>query len=74
MGSNIVDMFNSGTVLITGSTGFLGKLLTEKLLRSCKGTTNIAIIVRSKKGLTAEQRATNMYNEKVSTVYVIVFF
>ncbi|XP_050437093.1 fatty acyl-CoA reductase wat-like [Adelges cooleyi] len=65
MGSNIVDMFNSGTVLITGSTGFLGKLLTEKLLRSCKGTTNIAIIVRSKKGLTAEQRATNMYNEKM---------
>ncbi|XP_050421309.1 fatty acyl-CoA reductase 1-like [Adelges cooleyi] len=64
MGSNIVDMFNGGTVLITGSTGFLGKLLTEKLLRSCEKT-NIAIIVRSKKGLTAEQRTTKMYNENL---------
>ncbi|XP_050436156.1 fatty acyl-CoA reductase 1-like isoform X5 [Adelges cooleyi] len=65
MSSNIVDVYNGGTILITGSTGFLGKLLTEKLLRSSKGIKNIAIIVRDKNGLSAKQRAANMYEEKI---------
>ncbi|VVC34007.1 Male sterility, NAD-binding,NAD(P)-binding domain [Cinara cedri] len=61
----ITDTFNDGTILITGSTGFLGKILTDKLLRSCGLLKTIAVLVRNKRGLTAEQRMTDMYNQVV---------
>lgn len=64
---NIADTFRDGTVLVTGGTGFLGKLLTEKLLRSCD-VKNIAVLVRSKRGLTAEQRISTIYQQNVSTL------
>lgn len=63
---NITDTFNDGVFLITGCTGFLGKILTDKLLRSCSHLKTIAVIVRNKKGLTAEQRMMDMYNQVVS--------
>ncbi|CAI6362216.1 unnamed protein product [Macrosiphum euphorbiae] len=62
METGIVESFGNGTVLITGSTGFLGKMLTEKLLRSCQ-VDSIAILVRSKKGLSASQRVTEIYKQ-----------
>lgn len=65
MMANITDTFMDGTVLITGSTGFLGKILTEKLLRSCS-LKNIAVLVRSKNGFTAEQRMADVYKQVVS--------
>ncbi|KAL4090330.1 hypothetical protein QTP88_025189 [Uroleucon formosanum] len=64
MESSIVDSFRNGTVLITGSTGFLGKILTEKLLRCCS-VNSIAILVRSKKGLSVSQRVTDMYKQSL---------
>ncbi|XP_050536683.1 fatty acyl-CoA reductase wat-like [Daktulosphaira vitifoliae] len=65
MKSNIVDTFNSNTILITGSTGFLGKLLMEKLLRTCPGITNIVVIIRSKKNSSADNRALETYEGTV---------
>ncbi|XP_060876849.1 fatty acyl-CoA reductase wat-like [Metopolophium dirhodum] len=62
METGIVESFGNGTVLITGSTGFLGKMLTEKLLRSCP-VDSIAILVRSKKGLSASQRVAEIYKQ-----------
>ncbi|VVC26724.1 Male sterility, NAD-binding,NAD(P)-binding domain,Fatty acyl-CoA reductase, C-terminal [Cinara cedri] len=64
MQSNVAETFRNGTALVTGCTGVLGKLLTEKLLRSCPVKT-IAIIVRNKKEFTAEQRAENIYKETI---------
>ncbi|XP_015366451.1 PREDICTED: fatty acyl-CoA reductase 1-like [Diuraphis noxia] len=58
----IAETFRNGTFLITGSTGFLGKILTEKLLRSCPVKT-IAILVRSKKGFNASQRVADIYKQ-----------
>jgi len=66
METSILDTFRDGTVLITGSTGFIGKLLTEKLLRSCN-LKNVAVLVRRKKGLSGEQRMADIYNQAVST-------
>lgn len=68
MEQSITETFKNGTVFITGSTGFLGKLLTEKLLRSCF-VKNIAILVRSKKGFNANQRVADIYKQTVSTKY-----
>lgn len=65
METNISETFRNGTVLVTGSTGFLGKILTEKLLRSCP-VKNIALLVRSKKGFTTNQRVADVYKHDVS--------
>ncbi|KAE9537970.1 hypothetical protein AGLY_005942 [Aphis glycines] len=61
---SITDTFKDGVVFITGITGFLGKILVEKLLRSCDVKT-IAVIVRCKKGLTASQRAADTFKQAV---------
>jgi len=70
METSIAESFENGTVLITGSTGFLGKMLTEKLLRSCP-VDSIAILVRSKKGLSANQRVKEIYKQSVSIQYFL---
>lgn len=62
---SITDTFKDGVVFITGITGFLGKILVEKLLRSCD-VKIIAVIVRCKKGLAASQRAADTYKQAVS--------
>jgi fatty acyl-CoA reductase len=35
--SGIADFFKQKTIFITGATGFIGKQLVEKLVRSCPG-------------------------------------
>uniref|UniRef100_A0A2H8TLX3 Fatty acyl-CoA reductase n=1 Tax=Melanaphis sacchari TaxID=742174 RepID=A0A2H8TLX3_9HEMI len=62
METSVAETFRNGIVLITGGTGFLGKILTEKLLRSCP-VKNIVVLVRSKKGLDASQRVANIYKQ-----------
>lgn len=57
--------FTSKSVLITGATGFIGKVLVEKLLRSCKGIDKIYIIVRPKKGNGTEKRFSTFKNSIV---------
>ncbi|XP_050058956.1 fatty acyl-CoA reductase wat-like [Aphis gossypii] len=64
MESSIAGSFENGVVLITGSTGFLGKMLTEKLLRCCP-VNSIAILVRGKKGLSASQRVEEIYKQSL---------
>lgn len=65
MQTSVTETFRDGTVLVTGSTGFLGKILVEKLLRSCP-IQSVAILVRGKKGLTADQRVSKIYENSVS--------
>ncbi|VEN61187.1 unnamed protein product, partial [Callosobruchus maculatus] len=45
----IQAFYKDAHILITGGTGFLGKLLIEKLLRSCNELSKIYLLVRSKK-------------------------
>ncbi|XP_045086593.1 probable fatty acyl-CoA reductase 4 [Aegilops tauschii subsp. strangulata] len=44
------------SVLITGSTGFLGKLFVEKILRVQPAVKKIYLLVRTSHGASAEQR------------------
>ncbi|CAK9798432.1 Putative fatty acyl-CoA reductase CG5065 [Anthophora plagiata] len=54
--SEIIEFFAHTNILITGGTGFLGKLLVEKLLRSCPNIEKLYITVRPRKGKTSLER------------------
>ncbi|XP_012288352.1 fatty acyl-CoA reductase wat [Orussus abietinus] len=48
--SEIAQFFANRNVLVTGGSGFLGKLLVEKLLRSCPNIKKLYMLIRAKKG------------------------
>lgn len=64
--SNIQRFFRGSTVFITGATGFLGKLLLEKLLRTCTGIDVIYILIREKKGKSVNERYEEVFDSPVS--------
>ena len=49
--STISEFYNGRTILITGATGFMGKVLLEKLLRSLPDIGKIILLLREKKGI-----------------------
>ncbi|XP_011495398.1 PREDICTED: putative fatty acyl-CoA reductase CG5065 [Ceratosolen solmsi marchali] len=64
--SSVIEAFYAeAIVFVTGSTGFLGKALLEKLLRSCPRLSAIFILIRPKKGRTIEQRFTELIENPV---------
>lgn len=63
-----IDAFFAETViLVTGATGFLGKALLEKLLRSCPRVATIYLLIRTKRGLSAEERCKELLKNPVCT-------
>lgn len=66
MSSNRVkDFYRGKNVLLTGGTGFFGKMIIEKLLRVCE-VSGIYLIVRSKKDVKPEKRLQKLFEEAVS--------
>ncbi|XP_055839875.1 putative fatty acyl-CoA reductase CG5065 [Episyrphus balteatus] len=58
-----VPQFYSGrSVFITGGTGFMGKVLVEKLLRSCPDIKNIYLLIRPKRGQEVSARLHELLN------------
>ncbi|KAL3271810.1 hypothetical protein HHI36_022280 [Cryptolaemus montrouzieri] len=53
---SIPEFFTGRSIFITGGSGFMGKVLIEKLLRSCPGIVNIYMLIRDKKGKSPEER------------------
>lgn len=54
---NSIPAFYAGrSIFITGATGFMGKVLIEKLLRSCPDIENIFLLMRPKKGISIDDR------------------
>lgn len=47
---SIPEWFANKNVLVTGSTGFMGKVLVSKLLLSCPEIGDIFLLIRKKKG------------------------
>ncbi|XP_049883821.1 putative fatty acyl-CoA reductase CG5065 [Pectinophora gossypiella] len=63
MPDRIAATFTNRNVLITGGTGFMGKVLVEKLLRKCPDIGQIMLLVRQKKGKTPKQRLEELFND-----------
>jgi fatty acyl-CoA reductase len=63
--SDIAAFYNDKSIFITGATGFLGKCLIEKVLRSCTRVRKIYLLVRAKKGKTPQQRLDEIVKCKV---------
>lgn len=64
--SKVADFYENQHVLITGATGFMGKVLVEKLLRSCPKIGTIYLLIRNKKGKESAQRVNEFLNCPVS--------
>ncbi|KAJ9597823.1 hypothetical protein L9F63_011318 [Diploptera punctata] len=63
--SAIQEFYKGRSVLITGATGFCGKSLLEKLLRSCPDIGNIFVLMRPKKGQDVEKRLAKLFSDPV---------
>ncbi|CAF0826788.1 unnamed protein product [Adineta steineri] len=54
--SAIIEYFKRKSIFITGATGFIGKQLVEKLVRSCPDIEHIYLLVRPKRGHAVNDR------------------
>lgn len=61
----IAAFYSNKSILITGATGFLGKVLMEKLFRTSPHLKVIYILVRPKSGQTLQERVFQILNSKV---------
>lgn len=59
---SIPEWFTGKNVFLTGGSGFIGKNIIEKLLRSCPKLGNIYVLMRPKKGLNAKERIQKMFD------------
>ncbi|XP_018304324.1 fatty acyl-CoA reductase 1-like [Mycetomoellerius zeteki] len=61
--SKMIPAFYAGqSIFLTGATGFLGKMLIEKILRSCPDVREIFLLIRPKKGLSVNERLEKLLN------------
>ncbi|KZS20143.1 Fatty acyl-CoA reductase 1 [Daphnia magna] len=62
---SIQDFYSGRSVFITGVTGFMGKVLVEKLLRSCPGVDRLYLLIRPTSGKNILVRLQELINCKV---------
>lgn len=66
---NITDFYSDKIIFITGTTGFVGKVVLEKILRSLPDFKRIYIMVRPKKGMNNQQRIEEIFRSELFTAY-----
>jgi fatty acyl-CoA reductase len=61
----IKEFYKDKTIFITGTTGFVGKVVLEKILRSLSDFKVIYIMVRPKKGMSNLQRLEEIFSSEI---------
>uniref|UniRef100_A0A2M4AKH7 Fatty acyl-CoA reductase n=1 Tax=Anopheles triannulatus TaxID=58253 RepID=A0A2M4AKH7_9DIPT len=65
---SVPSVFAGADVFITGGSGFMGKVLIEKLLRSCPKIGQVFVLMRAKRGKTLEERLKTITDELLFSV------
>lgn len=63
--SRIADFYAGRAVFLTGASGFIGKLLLEKLLRSCPNVGRVFVLIRARRGKSAGERLRELFDSPV---------
>ncbi|XP_046613172.1 fatty acyl-CoA reductase wat-like [Neodiprion virginianus] len=61
----VSSFYTNLNVFLTGGAGFLGKLLIERILRSCSGVNMLFVLLRAKKGKSSEDRFKELFEDVV---------
>lgn len=64
--SDLNAFYKGRSIFVTGGSGFMGKVLIEKLLYSCSDLKEIFILMRPKRGRVPESRLEDMFKLPVS--------
>ncbi|CAH2101937.1 unnamed protein product [Euphydryas editha] len=64
-GALLPQFYAGRDIFITGATGFMGKVLIERLLSTCPDVGRIHLLMRSKKGHTPEKRLLQLKQSQV---------
>ena len=70
---SIGEFYTGRNIFITGATGFMGKVLVEKLLRSIPDIGTLYCLVRPKRDKTVQERKEDFLNSMVSLTFLGVF-
>ena len=62
----VSEYYAGKQIFLTGATGFVGKVLLEKLLRCCPDVDAIYCLIRTKKNQNASDRLRNLLHDKVN--------
>lgn len=68
---DIYSFYAGKSIFLTGGSGFIGKLLIEKFLRSIPELDKIYVLIRNKKGRGAQERLNFVLRNSVSTFFSI---
>ncbi len=66
---SIVEFYENRSVFITGATGFIGKVLVEKILRSCPGVERLYLLMRPSKGQSVDDRQREFIQNQVDLLH-----
>lgn len=64
--TDIQNYYQDRSLFLTGVSGFLGKALLEKLLRSCPKIGTINVLIRPKSGFDPGSRLRTIFQSPVS--------